>query len=129
MNVLIAQYFDDIEARLIASPAIASYHVLRREVALSDGKLRVKATLSNGGTVELFEYVTEAAGQIMTRKYSFHWQNAQGNLVRRWDNAPHHKELANAPYHSHAADGAVQGTLGAMDMLKVIDEIEKSVEE
>jgi len=48
MNETIARYFDDIEARLIASPAISSYRVLRREIAPADGKLRVKATLNNG---------------------------------------------------------------------------------
>jgi|GEM_PF-337193 len=111
MNTLIAEYFDDIEGRLIASPAITSYRVLRRVVAPSDGKLRVKATLSDGGSVELFEYVTETGGQITVQKYSFHWQDAQGKLVCRWDNAPHHKELANAPHHLHTTDGAVHSTI------------------
>jgi len=104
MNTEIVRYFDDVEARLIASPAIASYQVLKREVALSDGKLRIKASLSDGGTAGLFEYVTEASGQITTQKYSFHWQDAQGKLVSRWDNAPHQRELPNAPHHLHTAD-------------------------
>jgi hypothetical protein len=127
MNMFIAERFDDIEARLIANPAVTAYQVLRREIAPSDGKLRVKVVLSDGGAAELFEYVTEAGGQVAVRKYSFHWQDAQGNLVRRWDNAPHHKELAGAPHHSHAADGTVQAMAGAMDMLKAIEEIEKGV--
>ena len=127
MNETIARYFDDIEARLIASPAIFSYRVLRREIAPSDGKLRVKATLTNGGTAELFEYVTETSGQITTQKYSFHWQDTKGKLVVRWDNAPHHKELPNAPFHLHEAGGAVQATPGALSIVMVIEEIEKAV--
>lgn len=127
MNARIAQYFDEIETRLIASPAISSYRILRREVAPTDGKLRVKAALNDGGNVELFEYVTESGGRIVTQKYSFHWQDARGNLVARWDNAPHHKDLPNAPHHSHAADGSVREARDAMDMLKVIEEIEKGV--
>ncbi len=125
MNALIARYFDEIETRLIASPVILSYHVLRRDVTPSDGKLRVKATLRDGSTAELFEYVVETGGQIITAKYSFHWQNPQGNLVYRWDNAPHHKELENAPHHLHLADGSVRAMDSAIDMLKVIEEIEK----
>ena len=123
MNERIGQYFDNIEARLIASPAIASYRILRREVAPADGKLRVKATLGNGDTIELFEYVTETRDEITTQKYSYHWQAAQGILVQRWDNAPHHKE----PHHSHAADGTVKERMGAMNMLEAIEEIEKGV--
>jgi hypothetical protein len=34
-------------------------------------------------------------------KYSFHWQDVAGNLICRWDNAPHHPELDNFPYHAH----------------------------
>ncbi len=35
------------------------------------------------------------------RKYSYHWQNSDGNLIVRWDNAPHHKNLTTFPYHKH----------------------------
>lgn len=121
MNVVIAQYFDQIEERLISSGAVSSYRVLRREVAPSDGKLRIKVLLSDGGAAELFEYVTEAEGRVTTRRYSFHWQDAQGKLVRRWDNAPHHKERD----HSHQADGTVRGIASAMNMLEAIEEIEE----
>jgi hypothetical protein len=127
MNLFIAERFDDIEARLIASAAVTAYQVLRREIAPSDGKLRVKVALSDGGAAEPFEYVTEAGGQIAVRKYSFHWQDARGNLVCRWDNAPHHKEHAGAPHHAHVADGMVQAMAEAMDILKTIGEIEKGV--
>lgn len=127
MNAAIARYFDEIEACLIASPAIASYQILRREIAPSDGKLRIKAKLSDGDMAELFEYVAETSGQIAAHKYSFQWQDAQGTLVRRWDNAPHHKELANAPHHSHEPDGSSKSAAETMNMQKVIEEIEKSV--
>ena len=29
------------------------------------------------------------------RKYSYHWQDANGKLITRWDNSPHHKHLLN----------------------------------
>jgi hypothetical protein len=121
MNTTIARYFDEIEERLLSSGVVAAYSVLRREIAPSDGKLRVKAILSDGGTAELFEYVTEAAGRVTARKYSFHWQDAQGKLVRRWDNAPHYPVRD----HSHEPDGAVAERAGAMNMLEAIEEIEK----
>ncbi len=45
--------------------------------------------------LEFFEYVIETSGEIQLSKYRFHWQDAQGNLKKRWDNAPHHLELPN----------------------------------
>ena len=57
MNPIIRKHFDTVESRLVESPVIISYEVLKREIAPSDGKIRVKAILSDGGVVELFEYI------------------------------------------------------------------------
>ncbi len=39
------------------------------------------------------------------RKYSFHWQTATGDLIARWDNAPHFPDLITFPYHTHLSSG------------------------
>lgn len=36
-----------------------------------------------------------------SRKYSFHWQDHNGNLISRWDNSPHHEEISTFPHHRH----------------------------
>lgn len=41
------------------------------------------------------------------RKYSFHWQSATGDLISRWDNAPHFPDLFTFPHHQHRASGDV----------------------
>ena len=41
---------------------------------------------------------------LEVEKYSFHWQDAVGNLLKRWDNAAHHPEVVTNPHHIH--DGA-----------------------
>ncbi len=33
--------------------------------------------------------------------YSFHWQDVNNNLIIRWDNSPHHKEISTFPHHKH----------------------------
>ncbi len=33
--------------------------------------------------------------------YSFHWQDINNNLIIRWDNSPHHKEISTYPHHKH----------------------------
>ena len=127
MNTLIAQHFDEIEAKLIACPAIISYRVLRREVSSADGKLRIKATSNDGGMVELFEYVGEASGRVHLLKYGFHWQDSHGHLQRRWDNAPHYPALPNAPHHIHDADGSVRAIADTPDIFSFIQEIENAI--
>jgi len=127
MNSIIAQYFDAIEVRLIQSPVITSYQIVSREIALVDGKLRIKMALSDGGLSEFVKYVTESEGEIQLSKYSFHWQNAQGKLKRRWDNAPHHPELPNAPHHVHHEDRTVHGMMTVPDLFYVIKQIEQAL--
>lgn len=41
------------------------------------------------------------------RKYAFHWQNSKGDLIIRWDNAPHFPDLITFPHHKHLASGEV----------------------
>ena len=53
--------------RLIESPIVASYKQVRREVTPTDGKLRIRAMLTDGGLFELFEYVAEEKGRIDLR--------------------------------------------------------------
>jgi len=36
-----------------------------------------------------------------SRKYSFHWQTVDGELLARWDNSPHHNHISTFPHHRH----------------------------
>ncbi len=128
MNHVIEHYFDEIESQLLQSSIIISYQIVRREIGPIDGKLRLKATLKDGGFMELFEYVTESNGVIQTAKYSFHWQNEVGKLKKRWDNAPHFPNLPNPPHHVHLEDGTVHEMFTIPNMLYVIEQIEESIE-
>ncbi|SDE08432.1 hypothetical protein SAMN04487996_103300 [Dyadobacter soli] len=44
------------------------------------------------------------------RKYSFHWQSRSGELILRWDNAPHFQNLPNFPHHKHLPDQSVESS-------------------
>ena len=127
MNQGIEQYFNAVELQLLQSVAITNYQIIRREIGPTDGKLRLKATLTGGGLAEMFEYVTEANGAIESAKYSFHWQDEQGNLKKRWDNAPHFPNLLHAPHHVHLEDGSVQGMSHIPDMRYALQQIEQAL--
>jgi hypothetical protein len=42
--------------------------------------------------------------RVVVNKYSYHWQRSHGQLVKRWDNAPHHPEIETHPHHLHDQD-------------------------
>jgi hypothetical protein len=124
VNQTIEDYFDQVETLLIASATVKTFQVLKRDVSFTDGKLRVKAVLTDTSIVELFEYVVELNRQIVLQKYSFHWQTSTVDLINRWDNAPHHMHLSNAPHHRHDADGSVSAMIKVPTFSSVLELIE-----
>ncbi|MDU9048801.1 MAG: DUF6516 family protein [Candidatus Electrothrix sp. Rat3] len=124
MNPLIEKYFDEAEVCLIANRNVSSYMLIRREIAAADGKLRAKVSLYDNSMLEFFLYVKETEKKIQLEKYSFHWQDAQGKLRRRWDNAPHHPALDNAPHHLHLADGSPKPADDMPDLPYILDQVE-----
>ncbi len=124
MNPVIIEHFNAVEERLLQSPVVIAYEIIRHEVTPADGKLRVKVKFVDGSMAELFEYVTAAGEHLNLSKYSFHWQDAQGDLNYRWDNAPHHPELPYAPHHRHNADQSTSGVARVLDIFGVLERIE-----
>jgi len=123
VNKIIIRYFDEIETCFIQNEIVVSYKIIRKEITPFGGKLRVKICLNNNEILEFFNYVTEVDGNVQLSKYSFHWQDAQGNLKRRWDNAPHHPELSNYPHHVHFENNNVQGMVKMPDIFYVLEHI------
>lgn len=54
------------------------------------GLLRYRLNLKDNSLLEMFELFQVVRERIEVEKYSFHWQDAVGNLLKRWDNAAHH---------------------------------------
>ena len=99
----IRRYFDELKLYLVINPIVESVEVISEEIGGKEGYLRVIIRLPDDSVIHCFEYVLfdELIG---ISKYSFHWQDVAGNLICRWDNAPHHPELDNFPYHVHTKD-------------------------
>jgi hypothetical protein len=62
-----------------------------------------------------------------TGKYSYHYQNSAGDLIFRYDNAPHFRKLENFPHHKHSSDTVTPSRV--INLEKVIEEIIDSLSE
>ena len=58
--------------------------------------LRIKAKVLEGTIL----YITELH-TVDYQKYSYHWQKENGELIIRWDNKPHWKNIRTFPHHKH----------------------------
>ena len=118
-----ADYLAHIKALIIVDPQVVHWIVVREEAQGDVGLFRYRLTLRDGGLLEMFERFQIVEGQPRVAKYSFHWQDAAGQLRKRWDNAAHHPEVPTHPRHLH--DGAEANVLphepmGAEEALAII---------
>ncbi len=115
-----SDYLTHVKALIVLSSQVLHWTIVREEAQGDRGLLRYRLTLKDGSLLELFEFflVTQAGVQIT--KYRFHWQRSDGQLRKRWDNAPHHPEIATYPYHVH--DGEEENVLPneSMNVEKVL---------
>lgn len=59
-------------------------------------------------------------------KYSYHWQDIDGQLLIRWDNAPHHEEIDTYPNHKHVGEEIVSSSRVSVE--EVLSEITTEIE-
>jgi len=94
-------YLDYIKALIIALPLVDGWKALREEAQGDIGLFRYRISFLDGSLLEMFERFQIENGKIMVTKYRFHWQDAEGRLLKRWDNAAHHPQINTHPNHVH----------------------------
>ena len=117
-------YLETMKERFVTDPLVTHFQVLRERSTLMDGYLRARLALADGSQLEFSEYMQRSsAGAIVVITYSYHWADANNQLITRWDNTPHFPDLPGFPDHIH--DGATgQVTPGQpMSIFTVLDEI------
>jgi hypothetical protein len=128
VNEVITTRFDNYQKLLIQSPAITGFIVLKQNVTRLDGRIRVRASLTDGGLLEFAEYIAlNDETQVTEYTYTFHWQDTQQQLVRRWDNVNHFPNLPHAPHHIHQANENVVGNPYIPALEVVLAEIEDNL--
>ena len=62
-------------------------------------------------------------------KYAYHWENKNGDLICRWDNAPHWPDIKTYPHHKHVIVGSkvIVEKSGGGDLEAVLQEISHNV--
>jgi hypothetical protein len=86
------------QALTVFADIIAEYDVL---IDIDDGSFYhfyVRIRLSDGTLLYAREYINVK----QARKYAYQWQQADSTLLIRWDNAPHHEQIATYPYHQYS---------------------------
>ena len=118
-----AEYLEETKLKIVTSPIVSLYEIIKERVTDTDGYIRVQMTLVNGDYLEVSEYFERTLGGIKTVDYRYQWMDASKNLRCRWDNALHHPELDDFPHHIHQNnDNVILGKI--LSITQVLDIIE-----
>ena len=132
---MINRYLSDLDTFISTNGAVTDVTIIRRDIRDTGMEktalYRYRLKMNDGSIVELTERIVEEGGRLRMTKYRFHWQDRFGNLVKRWDNAPHHPEIETFPNHLH--DGNENNVkkhqhCSALDMLTQVTERIQSTE-
>ncbi len=99
------------------SRIITSWHVQMLDVELHRYRLVLEIEFLSGLRLFVKDYLFEDG----RRKYSYHCQDSAGNLVFRYDNAPHWVGISTFPHHKHLPDSVIASS--PMTLEKVCAEI------
>jgi len=79
------------------SDIIAGYDILKFKIVGKSYQLICRIELRDTTLLFVRDYLFPDG----SRKYSFRWQYLHEGCILRWDNAPHHQNIATFPYHKH----------------------------
>ena len=135
---MLKSYFDGIIAALSAYHWVKSVEILRFDVSETDQHhiliYRLRAFLKEDQLLEIMERVVaqKKSDTFFATKYSFHWQSSNREIIKRWDNAPHHPEITSHPDHIHEGDEEnviSSKRKDALEILGIINQIIENAEE
>jgi hypothetical protein len=114
-------YIENLQATLSVARFVAEPHVSvddRGEIVF----VRADIYFADGSLLH-FRELWVGRGKWEKKTYVYHYQNAAGALIFRYDNTPHFPNLSTAPHHKHDGEQNVVAAK-APDLQQVLDEIE-----
>jgi hypothetical protein len=119
------EFVNAIRIAIYSSPVVTDCHIVREDIKEAAAVFRYRLTLIDDGLLELTQRVEVQNAGLFSTMYRFHWQDKNGGIIARWDDAPHHPEIETFPYHIHeGSEGNVQphGPVNGIDVLRLIEE-------
>jgi hypothetical protein len=93
--------------------------VIRFREGKGSFQLIARVLLQDDSLIHVKEYLFEDG----SRKYAYHWQKPDGELIARWDNAGHWRQVASHPHHVHLAQHGEPRATNVRDIHAVLQYI------
>jgi len=122
---MIETYFYQIEAILNEFPTIRSYTLRKKVYNIKQGFISASIVFENGYMLDFVE--VKDAESPAKLKYRYQYMNEHHEVIFRYDNAPHHRQLKTFPHHKHLPEDIREsGEPKLFDVLLEIAQREKT---
>jgi len=104
----------------IIEEKIINTNVLTEKSGTIDGEI----FFTDNSCLDFMEVIKKSV--LEKEKYKYHYMNDKKELIFRYDNAKHHKELKTFPHHKHTQDGVSDAEEPNIEV--VLNEIENKIQ-
>jgi len=98
---MIDDYFGFLITIAKKNPLVKKFRLIKEFTGVKKGYIRFVIEFQDNSELHVFEYVDSGLHKL---DYSYHWQDKEKRLIRRWDNAPHHSNIETFLHHLHMED-------------------------
>ena len=119
------EYYASVQKAILAAPHVIQTSISFDEISEEECYIKGEITFNGGYELHVAEYVVTEP-EFKRLKYRFHFQKSDGQMVVRWDNAPHHPEVKSHPDHVHV--GKKVRATSPMDIPQALDAILSFIE-
>jgi hypothetical protein len=125
----IERYFQEIRQVIEACPILQSYSVRFDKRGTYEGFIKGELYLVDGSTLHLREFL-DVEVEVERLTYVYQYMSSAKNLIFRYDNTGHHRELGLATYPHHKHEGSENKVVAssAPDLGAVLEEIEPLIQ-
>ncbi len=122
---MIRKFISDIENSIDSSSIVLSSNIQKyfgpgEETAYLKGHV----TIIDSSILEIAIFAIESRGSLSIDKYRLHYMNKVGQMLFRYDNSQHHREIDTYPHHKHTRDKIVPSKMPSLkDILNEISAI------
>jgi hypothetical protein len=89
------------------------------------GAISGRLNFHDGSSMDFGEVIIHQSRQIVRLRYTYHYQDASGEMIFRYDNAPHHPNVPTHPHHKHVGSAIEQSQ--PPDISMVLREIDQYI--
>ena len=122
---MIQRFVEDIEKTIALSSIALSSNIQKYfGPALETVYIKGHLLIIDSSILEISIFATESRNTLSIDKYRLHYMNSTGQMLFRYDNAPHHPEVDTYPHHKHTSDKIMPSSMPSLkDILNEISAI------